>query len=182
MLPISEVKGEFPIYSKDISISEFKQMDISDEYVSWLNNPNTMRYSNQRFTSHTYESCLEYYKTFENSDNYFLKIEDSKIGTMIGTMTLYCNRYHDAVDMGILIGNPLYQGKGCGRIAWEAMIVFMLNVVKARKITGGTLSSNLAMLSIMSNSGMIEDGRRINHEAVNGHYFDMVHFAIFREN
>lgn len=182
MLPVSDVKVEFPLHGNDISIFEFKEMDISAEYVSWLNNPNTMQYSNQRFISHTYENCLEYYKSFENSDNYFLKIEDSKSGVMIGTMTLYCNRNHDAVDVGILIGNSLYQGKGFGRMAWETMISFLLDVVKTRKITGGALSSNLAMLSIMRNSGMVEDGRRINHEAVKDHYFDMVHFAIFREN
>ncbi|MGK0247960.1 MAG: RimJ/RimL family protein N-acetyltransferase [Oleispira sp.] len=182
MRPISEVKVDFPLLKNDISIFEFKEIDISTEYVSWLNNANTMQYSNQRFTSHTYESCLEYQASFENSDNLFLKICDSKSGIMIGTMTLYSNRNHDAVDVGILIGHSLYQGKGYGRMAWEAMIEFLLKIVKVRKITGGALSNNLAMLSIMKNSGMIEDGRRINHEVVKGHYFDMVHFAIFREN
>ena len=61
--------------------------DISNKYLSWLNDVAIMRYSNQRFMVHTYESCRKYLKSFEHSDNLFLAILEKSQNTLLGTMT-----------------------------------------------------------------------------------------------
>ena len=53
-------------------------------------------------------------------------------------------------------------------------------MVKVRKITGGTLIGNTAMINIMINSGMELDGVRVAQELVDGQVQDVVHFAKFR--
>ena len=53
-------------------------------------------------------------------------------------------------DIGILIGYP---GKGFGKVAWKKMIDFLLKK-KFRKISGGCMSNNTAMIKIFKSSGM----------------------------
>jgi RimJ/RimL family protein N-acetyltransferase len=49
-----------------------------------------------------------------------------------------------------------------------------------RKVSGGALRCNVAMVNIMRNAGMQPDGVRLAHELVDGVSHDMLHFAIFR--
>ena len=51
-----------------------------------------------------------------------------------------------------------------------------------RKITAGTMETNVAMRAIMKRAGMVEDGRRARHYLQGGGEVDLVYAALFREN
>ena len=91
-----------------VHLSNFNKEDISSEYIKWLTDPDIVKYSNQRFKEHSYETCLQYFRSFKNTNNLFLKIQDINSQTMIGTMTLYADSFHGTADIGILIGNKAY--------------------------------------------------------------------------
>ena len=46
-----------PLPGKQVFLRPFTLADISAEYIAWLNDPRVVRYSNQRFLTHTRESC-----------------------------------------------------------------------------------------------------------------------------
>lgn len=179
MLNITEIKALFPLMDKELELSLFLKSDISPSYIQWLNSPEVVKYSNQRFKQHTRGSCLHYLQSFENADALFLKITDKTTHTMLGTMTTYFNRVHKTADIGIMIGNSGYWGQGIGQRAWLLLLTTLLETVNVRKVTGGTLSCNRSMVRIMEKSGMKPDGVRIAQELIDGEPYDLLHFSAF---
>lgn len=181
MFNINDVKNKFPLSNDGIVLRLFSEKNITDEYVSWLNDQETVKYSNQRFFSHTKGSSEKYLKSFSNTDNIFISIDDEISGESIGTMTVYTYLMHGTAEVGILIGNKKYLCKGAGRKSWSCLIDFLIKTVCFRKIFAGTLSCNLPMVRVLEGSGMVEDGVFRNHEIVDGKSFDVINYAIYRE-
>ncbi len=180
MINFEDIKSQLPVEAENIELRLFTESDISERYVGWLNDQMVVKYSNQRFYKHTKETCVDYCRSFNGSNSFFIAIlaENKK---MIGTMSVYFKVEHDSADIGIMLGDRESWGKGIGKTAWRIMLDFLSNVAGVRKITGGTLSCNDSMLKIMKSSGMEEDGIRKCHEVVDGLSYDMLHFAKFRK-
>lgn len=158
-----------------VSLRPFGPANITPAYVGWLGDRQLMRYSNQRFRSHDTASCQAYLASFEGSGNLFLAIYHEE--RMVGTMTVYHTPQHGTADIGLLIG-PEGQGLGLGRDAWGTMLDHLL-ASGVRKVTGGTLRCNGAMVRIMQACGMQPDGVRAGQELVDGEPQDVLYFARF---
>ena len=180
-MDITKFKQLFPIKGKLIGLSLFVESDITENYITWLNDPEVVKFSDQRFKQHSFASCYEYYKTFQNSNNLFIRILDKNSETAIGTMTVYFDFNHQLADIGILIGNKDFWGKGMGQEAWNCIMNLLLQQENIRKVTGGTLSCNYGMINIMQNTGMQDDGIRRNHALVNGKWHDILYFSKFNK-
>jgi ribosomal-protein-alanine N-acetyltransferase len=163
------------IIGNSLILKPFNESNITPKYLKWLNDPDLMKYSNQRFKKHDVFSSKHYLNSFMNTDNLFYAIYFEEI--FIGTITAYISKNHKTADMGILIGNEM-QGKGFGLDAWNTLMGHLTNL-KIRKISGGALRPNLAMIKIMMNSGMTPDGMRLAHELFEGVPEDILHFSKF---
>ena len=172
------MKSSIKIQAEHLSIISFEEKHLCEEYVSWLNDDQLMMYSEQRHKKHTMDTCKIYLDSFKDSNNYFLAIEDHK-GHMLGTMTIYQDIYNRLADLGILIGAQTARGKGMGSEAWSALIDWITLSLETRKITGGCMSSNTAMINIMKNSGMQSDGVRKKHYQRDQHLEDIIYMAKF---
>ncbi len=164
-----------------VVLQRFSASDITDTYVGWLNDPVTMRLSNQRFLRHDRQSSLRYLATFENCPNLFFSVRDKSTGNAIGTMTAYISTMHRTADMGILIGDRSAWGQGFGLDAWTTLLHHLLAQTHIRKITAGTLACNVPMLSLAAKSGMLPDGQRSKQELVDGVPHDILYFAKFAD-
>ncbi len=153
--------------------------DITPTYVGWLGDPEVVRYSNQRFVTHSIESCRTYLSSFDDGPNLFLAIRLRDTDQMIGTMTAYIAPQHHTADLGIMIGDRTQSGKGHGIEAWSTLMRYLLDQHAIRKVTGGTVAANAAMVRVMERSGMQPDGRRKDQEIIDGQPEDIVHYALF---
>ena len=169
------------IQGKTIELINFNENNISDDYISWLNDSVVTQYSNQRFYSHDYESCKKYLQSFEKSKNLFLAIKVKKTSVFIGTLTVYFNLEHGVADIGIMVGNRAEWGKGYGQDAWNSILAWLLDQESIRKVTAGTVACNIAMRSIIEKSGMKIEGVRNEHEIVKGIPEDVILFAILNK-
>jgi [ribosomal protein S5]-alanine N-acetyltransferase len=142
------------ISDKKVIIQNFQESDITNDYLAWLNDKEVVKYSNQRFLTHDYETAINYLKSFKNTSNLFLAIRELENRIMIGTMTVYQATQHGVADVGIMIGNRQFRGRGLGIAAWNTVMNFLLNELKVRKITAGTIRSNKPMIGIMERTGM----------------------------
>jgi len=158
-----------------VELRTFVEENLTESYIGWLCDPNLMRFSNQRFYTHNMETCREYLATFQTSENIFVAIYYKD--DFIGTMTAYRSSVHGTADIGLLI-SPCLQGKGLGKDAWATLMSYLLNT-GTRKVTGGTLRCNEAMVRIMQACGMEPDGVRVGQELIDGVAHDMLHFAKF---
>ena len=168
-----------PLSGHKVTLQRFSESDITDAYISWLNDPVTMRLSNQRFLRHDRQSSQRYLSTFEGSRNLFLSVGDKSNGNAIGTMTAYISPMHGTADMGILIGDRSAWGQGFGLDAWTMLLHHLRAQPHIRKVTAGTLACNVAMLSLAAKSGMLPDGQRRKQELVDGVPHDILYFAKF---
>lgn len=162
-------------------LCNFEAKHLTESYVAWLNDPVTVRYSNQRFVAHSIASCTQYWLSFKDSPNYFFSIHLKDSGQAIGTMTAYCSPHHGTADMGILLGERSVWGRGLGLDAWCMLQKWLLTQKMVRKVTAGTLSCNAPMLKVMSRSGMVHEGTRFRQEVVDGAEQDMLYFARFAD-
>lgn len=162
-----------------VLLRPFEEKDISEPYLSWLQDPEVVRYSSQRFHVHTLETCQTYLASFAGSANHFLAICERTSGAMLGTLTVYHSVPHRTADVGIMIGERQIWGQGIGAEAF----CLVLSALKAsgllRKITAGTLAVNRGMVRIMEKAGMQHEATRPAQELLDGVPVDVVYHATF---
>ena len=171
------------IKAQRLRIVVFSEQYLTEKYVSWLNDKETMKYSDQRFLQHTITTCKKYWKSFEGTSHQFwaIVLKDKK-ETHIGNITTYIDLINDVTDISILIGERSLWGKGYGSEAWQTMCDYLLIKKKVRKVTAGTISANKGMLRLMKKSGMVEDGRRKHHCIYEQKEVDVIHSALFQKD
>lgn len=176
------VPPPFPLHGKLTTLRRFTPADVGERYVSWLNDPDVVRYSNQRLRSHSLESCRAYLASFDGTDNLFAGIFRKDDDALIGTMTAYISRHHGTADMGIMVGDKSTWGKGYGQDAWNTLLCALLDIPMMRKVTAGTLDCNTGMLHLIERSHMKFEGARKQQELIEGRARDVRYFARFRED
>jgi len=164
------------VNSDEVVISNFIQSDISEKYLSWLNNPEYMQYSTQRFFDHTFDSTLSYLESFTNSSNHFFSIKVSN--ELVGTATLYVNSTYRTASPGILIA-PEHAGKGFGKQAWKLLIGDVPVQLGIRKVSAGTLEVNKAMIRLFESSNMEFEARLTGEGLLNGIPSDILLYRKF---
>lgn len=172
-------KTEILIRGKKVSLRTFILSDISDQFISWLNDPQVVKYSNQRFYTHSYETCFQYLQSFAKPPNLYLAIVDNINSKVYGSITAYRQIHHDTADIGILLGDRTVWGQGIGTECYVLLINYMFNTYNIRKITAGTLRTNVAMLNIFKKIGMELEAVKKKHEIVDGIAVDILYFAIY---
>jgi RimJ/RimL family protein N-acetyltransferase len=160
-----------------VELCIFAPENLTESYLGWLRDPQLMRFSNQRFRTHNMESCRAYMASFATTDNLFIAIYHKN--EFIGTMTAYRSVVHGTADIGLLISASM-QGKGLGKDAWATLMNHLLDT-GTRKVSGGTLRCNAAMVRIMQGCGMQPDGVRAGQELIDGLAHDMLHYAKFAQ-
>jgi [ribosomal protein S5]-alanine N-acetyltransferase len=157
----------------------FAPSDIDAAYLGWLNDPEVVRYSNQRFVHHTAESAAAFLASFAGSENLFLSIRRLADDRAVGTMTVYRAVPHGTADLGILVGDKQVWGQGYGREAWMLLLDWLDSQQVVRKFTCGTAAPNRAMRRLAEASGMELEATKCRHEIVDGVPVDLLFFARF---
>lgn len=157
----------------------FASSDIDAAYLGWLNDPEVVRYSNQRFVHHTAESAAAFLASFVGSENLFLSIRRLVDDHAVGTMTVNRAVPHGTADLGILVGDKQVWGQGYGREAWMLVLDWLDSLGVVRKFTCGTAAPNRAMRRLAEASGMELEAIKRGHEIIDGVPVDLLFFARF---
>jgi len=173
------VKEFIPLVCEKITLQHVREDDISNKYIDWLNNPDVVKFSNQRFLTHSLESSLQYLHSFSDSENMYLSIKNNENQRLIGSITAYINLKHRTADMGLMIGDCATWGKGFGLEAWSNLMEYLFNTEKLRKITGGAMRNNQAMIKIFEKSGMHLEATIFKQELLDGVPVDILCYAKF---
>jgi len=167
------------LYGEKVLLRPFAEADIEESYISWLNDPAVVQFSNQRFTTHDHENCSRYLASFTDTKNLFMSVRLLSNDQPIGTMTAYVAPYHGTVDVGLLIGDKACWGMGYGQDAWNTLTIWLLDRQDIRKLTAGTSVANKGMIKLMERSGMVLECRRKEQELIGGVPTDILFFSKF---
>lgn len=170
----------FPLLEKDnVRVLPFSSQHLTEQYVSWLNDPEVVRYSEQRHYQHTLQTCRHYYESTKQSPHFFLAIEQSTSSEHIGNIGVAIDPYNHLADVSILLGEKKVWGKGYASLAWRLVLDELLRHHFLRKITAGTMAVNEPMLRLMQRTGMQIEARREGHFLWEGQEVALVQAAIF---
>jgi ribosomal-protein-alanine N-acetyltransferase len=153
-----------------LTLDPFTPDMASERYVSWLNDPAVVRYSEQRHRRHTRESCLAFVGSIDHERAHMWAISN---GRHIGNITAHRDLPNRTADVGILLGEPDEWGKGYGSEAWKAVCDWLL-ANGTRKVTAGTMEANRGMLRIFEKSGMTIEAVRPDYFLLDGKPTGMV--------
>lgn len=165
---------------RKLTLRAFGESDLTAEYIGWLNDPEVVRFSNQRFRRHDRASSLAYLRSFEGTDNLFFSAKLNGTDQAVGTLTAYVSSHHGTADVGIMIGTRTAWGQGLGQDAWNTLTDWLIAQPGMRKITAGALACNVGMVRLMERSGMHLEASRRQQELVEGRAEDILYYARFR--
>ena len=163
-----------------LRLRPFGPEHLSEAYIGWMNDPEVLHYSENRHRHHDRDSCAAFVAATQAGPGAIWAIELAEAPqTHIGNITASIDPWNGIADIGILLGHPEARGRGYGLIAWRALLDHLCARPDLRKVTGGCMAANAAMLRIMENSGMSPDGCRKAHYLLDGAAVDIVYYARF---
>ncbi len=163
-----------------VRLVPFSPNHLTDDYVAWLNDPEIVRFSEQRHRRHDLAGCRAYAESMWNGANHFWALETAG-GRHVGNITAYVNAPNLVADVAIMVGDRSVRGQGVGLAGWTLACDWLLGPGGMRKVTAGTMSVNRPMLGVMHKSGMRIEGVRTAQFLWEGQCVDMVMAARFAE-
>jgi [ribosomal protein S5]-alanine N-acetyltransferase len=169
--------------STRLALVPYHAGQATDQHVAWLNDPEVVRYSEQRHRPHTLETQHSYLNSFDHKDSHIWLISQTIAHAdwpALGTITTYINRPNGVANMGLLIGERAKWGLGFGTEAWNAVMLWLLDEQRMRKAEAGCIQCNRGMRRICIRSGMTVEGIRSAHFVLDNEFFDLLLYGRFR--
>ncbi len=148
------------VEGKRLRLRDIVPEDASDTYANWMNDPDVNRYAEFRFTRHTPESIRQYIEAVTRSDtSLFLAIIDTQEERHIGNIKLgNIEHQHGVADVGIIIGEKSYWGRGFGTEAIDLLAGYAFATLGLRKLTAGFYATNTGSIRAFEKAGFTAEG------------------------
>lgn len=171
------LEGE-KIYLRALSVN-----DVSDAYLSWLNDEETTRGLASGVFPSTLEELRKYVEAAVNNKNVIIfavcdKITDEHIGNIKLDQFDWVSR---TCELGLLIGNKNYWGKGIGYETCFQTLRYAFTDLNIRKVSLAVYENNPAAIGLYKKLGFVEEGRLRKHVFEGGAYYDKFYMGIFQE-
>ena len=171
------------IFGERIYLRRLTEDDVSEAYVRWINDPDINQYLESRFYEQTIESTKAFIRSVTNDNNYqfgiFIKETDQHIGNIkIGSI----NHFHKYADIGFLIGEKEYWGKGIASEAIKLATDFAFNTLGLHKLWGGAYAPNVGSMKAFLKNEYVEEGVKKSQYLCNGVYVDDIMFGKVNPN
>ena len=174
------------IKGKNIELREFTLNNLNDQnYFKWLRDKDVINTIGR----------IEYLTNlkFENVEKYVSELIDSNENCLfaiytndkkfIGTVKIgHINWRTGVADIGIMIGEKNYWGKGIAKEAILMVIDYSFNYLSLRKLTSGCASLNIPMVKVFEKLGFYREACLKKNLLISGKFDDHILFGLFKEN
>ena len=143
-------------------LRDIRVIDVSSDYVDWLNNPSVNRYLGVRLFKQTHKKVREYVesKLADTENTKHFGVYDQNGERLVGTVTIPMINWHDSTaNLSFVIGHPAAQGKGYGTEAVHALAYYMFRECSLHKLWAGLYDGHQASLRVLEKSGFAIEGR-----------------------
>lgn len=170
--------------SEHIFLRPLSVNDDLREYENWLNDQETTRFMGSGRIPISLDLLKDYISKINTSKNDFLLgiflCENEK---HIGNLTLeHIDWIHRKGELGIVIGNRDYLGKGYATEAVNLMLKHCFGRLNLNKITAGMVSLNIASKRLFENCGFVLEGTLKSEFFLEDKYYDVYRYGILRES
>ena len=171
----------FLLPNKLLTLKVLTPKDVSDEYVSWLNDYEVVRFTDQKSVEHNKEGVADFVndKLNSNVDLLFGIFFDTR---HIGNIKLGPIDYiHKVSDISFFIGDKKMWGKGLMTQVIGFVVGLAFNDVGLDKVTAGAYVNNIGSIKTLKRNGFVVEGRRIKKCFFEGERIDVVFFRKVRK-
>ncbi len=157
------------IYKERIYLRPLTTEDVTEKYLSWLNDSETNKFLETR--KETMEGLKSYVaERINRKDVFFAGVFDKETNEHIGNIKLEpIDWIKKRAVFGILIGNKNFRGKGIGTEATKLTVKIAFEIFELDKVELGVISDNIAATKAYEKAGFkvreVKKGA-INHEGV----------------
>lgn len=171
------------IEGKDIYLRELQKKDVDSHYLGWMNDNDVTRYLESRFEIWSIKKLKDYIgEVEENPDYVFLAVVLRDGNKHIGNIKIGpINRFHMFADVGIIIGEKTFWGKGFAAETIKLVVDYAFNTLNLHKLTAGAYADNVGSIKAFKKAGFSVEGIRKKHYHYNGDYVDAVLLGILRK-
>jgi len=169
-------QGCLCIEGKNIYLRKVRISDGNEQYRKWMEDPEINQFLESRFEKWPVKKLKKYIKNVnKNPDYLFLAIIHKTSKKRVGNIKLGpINRRHKFADIGIIIGEKEFWGKGLASEAIRLITDYAFNKLKLHKLTAGAYISNLGSTRAFEKVGFKIEGVKKKHYFYNGTYVDAV--------
>jgi ribosomal-protein-alanine N-acetyltransferase len=173
------MKGVF-IDGGPIYLRPPEERDLEGNWYSWLNDPEVTRYQNKGIFPNTPEKQKAYFQSMMVSRNdVILAIVERESDEHIGSAGLHAIDWvHRSAELGIVIGEKRFWGRGYGKIAWNMITWYGFEVLNLHRIQAIIMKGNISSLKAAEASGYIREGEMRDRFFKNGRYHAAILLAV----
>ncbi|BAO75060.1 GNAT family N-acetyltransferase [Winogradskyella sp. PG-2] len=144
--------------SERLTFKRVSNEHISNEYVSWINDPEVNMYIETR-GNYTLELLKAYVEEQYKNEIFFWAIHLKSTKKHIGNIKIDPIDYKTNFgDYGILMGDKTNWGKGYGKEATLRILDYCFNEIKLSKVKLGVIEDNNKAVELYKNIGFKIDG------------------------
>lgn len=157
--------------------------DATDEYLSWLNDEETTRGLASGIFPSTRADLQRFLDAVVPNKNVVMfaicdKTNDLHIGNIKLDNFDWIAR---TCELGLLIGNKNYWGKGIGSEVCKLTIQYAFSDLNIRKVLLAVYENNPAAIHLYKKLGFVEEGRLRKQIFEGGEFYDKFYMGIFQE-
>lgn len=144
-----------PLQSERIQLRCLGEKDVTEFYISWLNNIEVNQFLEVRHEKNSRDSVKDFVQSVNASnDTLILGIFIEKGQKHIGNIKIGpINIYHKRAEMGLLIGDREEWGRGYGTEAIGLLTKFGFQTLGLKKITAGCYGKNKSSVKAFLKAG-----------------------------
>ena len=158
-----------------INLRKLVVEDASEEYLSWLNNYEVVKYTESRFFPQSIKEIEDYILSCNNSSNVTFAIVDNQSNLHIGNIKLgNISWIHRYADIGLIIGNTNFWGKGVATEAIGLVTQYAFNRLNLRRIIAGVYVTNTNSIKAFEKNGFLISHREKSKYFFEGEYIDAI--------
>lgn len=139
------------IESERLVLKTLEEKDATEEYASWLCDPEVNKYLETKTA--TIDSLKEYIKEHERKDCFLLGLFSK--AKHIGNIKLEVKK--DMGELGIMIGNKEYWGRGFGTEAVNTLCSYAFSNLGLKEISLGVIKENERAVQTYKKAGFKVD-------------------------
>jgi len=162
-----------------VSLGPLTPENVTSEYVSWLNDPEVVRYT-EVSDKQSDESARAYVAGVvaqENSALWRILADDDVHVGNIRMSNIKLN--HMRAEIALLIGNRSYWGRGIGTSAIDIVSRFGFEEIGLHKLTAGIMVPNVGSRIAFERAGYHCEAKFVDHARLDGQYCDTMMMAKF---
>lgn len=164
----------------DIYLRVPNDKDLEDSWYSWFNDQVVTKYQNKGIFPNTIDKQKEYFYSIKDSKtDIIFAIVEKKTGKHIGSVGLHkIDWIHRSAELGIVIGEKKFWGKGYGKMAWNLMTYYGLKILNLHRIYAHIFKDNVASIKCAEASGYEIEGEMRDMFFKHGRYHSVLLFSV----